>query len=140
MAETVRTSEVAEMPDAHRIALVTGVSSGIGHAIATRLAEAGYRVYGGMRSPKPDSAPGRLVPKRIDLNDDATMVTAVAEILAAEQRIDILVNSAGATLNSSIEETSLDQARALFETDFFGAARLTQLVLPGMRAERSGRI
>src|SRR4051812_32071689 len=124
------------MPEAHRIALVTGVSSGIGQAIATRLAEAGYRVYGGMRSPKPEAASERLIPKRIDLNDDATMVTAVAEILAAERRIDILVNNAGMTLSGSIEETSLDQARALFETDFFGAARLTQLVLPAMRAER----
>ena len=125
---------------AHAVALVTGVSSGIGQAIAARLAEAGYRVYGGMRSPGPDPAIAGLVPIRIDLCDDKSMATAVADILAAEGRIDLLVNNAGVTLIGSIEETAIDQARALFETDFFGLCRLTQLVLPAMRAAGRGRI
>jgi NAD(P)-dependent dehydrogenase (short-subunit alcohol dehydrogenase family) len=120
--------------------LVTGVSSGIGQAIAAHLAKAGYRIYGGMRSPKPDPAMADLVPIRIDLRDDASMESAVAGILAAEGRVDVLVNNAGMTLTGSIEETSIAEARELFETDFFGLARLTQLVLPAMRAARRGRI
>jgi NAD(P)-dependent dehydrogenase (short-subunit alcohol dehydrogenase family) len=122
------------------VALVTGVSSGIGQAIAARLTQAGYRVYGGMRSPKPDAAVAGVIPVRVDLRDDASMESAVAEILAAEGRIDVLVNSAGMTLTGSIEETAIDQARELFDTDFFGLARLTQLVLPAMRDARRGRI
>src|SRR5205823_11912064 len=120
-------------------ALVTGASSGLGQAIAARLAEAGYRVYGGMRSPEPDAAAG-FVPVRIDLGDDASMESAVAGILAAEGRLDVLVNNAGMTLTGSIEETGIDQAREQFAVDVFGLARLTQLVLPAMRDARHGRV
>jgi NAD(P)-dependent dehydrogenase (short-subunit alcohol dehydrogenase family) len=122
-----------------KVVLVTGVSSGIGQAIALELAAAGYRVFGTVRSSKTELPAGieRVV---LDVRDDASVTAAVREIQARAGRIDALVNNAGGSITGAIEETDTAQAQALFDVNFFGAVRLTQAVLPLMRAQRSGRI
>src|SRR4051794_10618775 len=122
------------------IALVTGASSGIGEATAERLARAGYTVYGTSR--RGTSAATRsfhMVP--LDVTSDASVDAAVSEVMRREGRIDLLVNNAGfGVAPGGAEESSIEQARAIFETNFFGLVRMTRAVLPHMREQRSGRI
>jgi len=122
-----------------RTALVTGVSSGIGHATALTLAKLGWRVFGTARS-KSTALPERVERVVLDVRDAASIDAGVRDVLEKAGRIDLLVNNAGGSVMGAIEETSLEQARDLFEVNFFGAARLTQAVLPAMRAQKSGRI
>ncbi|MCQ4161645.1 oxidoreductase [Roseomonas sp. GC11] len=128
------------MSMAHRgVALVTGASAGIGKATAAALLAAGYRVFGTSRNPAPETAPGiTLLP--CDVTDDASVAAMVAEVMRQAGRIDLLVNNAGAALIGAAEETSIDQAKALFDLNLFGVVRTTQAVLPIMRGQRSGRI
>ncbi len=121
------------------VAIVTGVSSGIGAAVARELAQSGYRVFGTVRSPHAETPRGTeaLV---LDLRDDPSIEAGIALVLARAGRIDVLVNNAGATLLGAIEETDLAQAQALFDVNFFGAVRMTRRVLPTMRAQHFGRI
>src|SRR4051812_20707606 len=123
-----------------RIALVTGASSGIGEATSERLANAGYTVYGTSRrgtSAGPRSFP--LLP--LDVTSDASVEAVVAEVIRLEGRVDLLVNNAGfGVAPGGAEESSIEQARAIFETNFFGLVRMTRAALPHMRAQRSGRI
>ena len=121
------------------VAVVTGVSSGIGNATAAALVAAGYRVFGTARSAA-SALPAGVERVLLDVRDAASIEAAVREVLARPGRIDLLVNNAGGAVNGAVEETSLDQAHDLFEVNFFGAARMTQAVLPAMRAQRSGRI
>ena len=121
-----------------KVAVVTGVSSGIGKAIAQELAANGFRVFGTVRSAA-DLPPG-VEKVTLDVRDEASVGAAVKEILSRAGRIDVLVNNAGGTLVGAIEEADISQAQALFDTNFFGAVRVTQAVLPAMRAQRSGRI
>ena len=121
------------------VALVTGVSSGIGNATARALVARGYRVFGTVRS-EASILPAQVERVLLDVRDGDSVERGVAEVLAKAGRIDVLVNNAGVGVIGAIEETSLDQARDLFEVNFFGAARLTQAVLPAMRARKSGRI
>src|SRR3954470_14185583 len=122
-----------------RTALVTGVSSGIGHATARALAEHGWRVFGTARSMS-TVLPEHVERVLLDVRDPASIDAGVREVLEKAGRIDLLVNNAGGAVTGAIEETSLEQARDLFEVNFFGAMRMTQAVLPAMRAQRSGRI
>ncbi|MEP7065604.1 MAG: oxidoreductase [Gemmatimonadota bacterium] len=123
-----------------KIALVTGTSSGIGEATAERLARAGYKVYGTSRR-------GALSGKRsyqmlaLDVTSDASVEAAVEKVIQAEGRIDLLVNNAGfSTGPAGAEESSIEQARSIFDTNFFGIVRMTRAVLPHMRRQGSGRI
>ena len=122
------------------VALVTGASSGIGEATAQRLAAAGYKVYGTSR--RGTSASERsfeMLP--LDVTSDASVESLVKEVLRREGRIDLLVNNAGfGVAPAGAEESSIDQARAIFETNFFGLIRMTRAVLPHMRQQGSGRI
>jgi len=121
-----------------KVALVTGVSSGIGKATAEALARAGYRTFGTVRS---DIAPLpniELIP--MDVRDRDSIEEGVASVFERAGRIDVLVNSAGIALIGAAEETTTDEVRDLFETNVFGLMRMTQAVLPAMRAQRSGRI
>src|SRR4051812_10373728 len=122
-----------------RVAIVTGVSSGIGNATARALTARGYRVFGTARSAA-SSLPAGTERVLLDVRDEASIDAGVAEVLARAGRIDLLVNNAGGAVVGAVEETSLEQARDLFDVNFFGAMRMTQAVLPAMRAQRSGRI
>jgi NAD(P)-dependent dehydrogenase (short-subunit alcohol dehydrogenase family) len=122
-----------------KVALVTGVSSGIGRVIAEELAGAGYRVFGSVRSAATEVPPGveRLV---LDVRDEASIDAAVKSIRERAGRLDVLINNAGASIVGAIEETDTLQAQGLFDVNFFGAVRVTRAVLPIMREQRSGRI
>jgi NAD(P)-dependent dehydrogenase (short-subunit alcohol dehydrogenase family) len=121
------------------VALITGASGGIGEATARALAKAGYRVFGTYRkAPQPKtSGVDYLV---CDVTRDESVEAAVREVLAKAGRIDLLVNNAGVGLLAAAEESSLDQARAVFDVNLFGVIRTTKAVLPAMRRQRSGRI
>ena len=124
------------------VALVTGGSSGIGEATAIKLREAGYTVYAAARRVHrmEHLAESGIRPLAMDVTDDQSMQTAVKQILAEAGRIDVLVNNAGYGSYGALEDVPLSEARAQFEVNVFGAARLTQLVLPQMREQRSGTI
>jgi len=121
------------------VAVVTGVSSGIGDATARALVAAGYRVFGTARS-ETSAVPEKVERVLLDVRDGASIDAGVSELLAKAGRIDLLVNNAGGSMIGAVEETSLEQARELFDVNFFGAVRMTQAVLPAMRAQKSGRI
>jgi len=125
-----------------KTALVTGASSGMGKAIAKRLIQDGYQVYVAARSvdKMADLAKLGAQPLRMDVSKDQEIVAGVDTILAQTGGVDVLVNNAGFGLYGPVEEISLDEARYQFEVNVFGAARLTQLLLPSMRAKRSGYI
>jgi NAD(P)-dependent dehydrogenase (short-subunit alcohol dehydrogenase family) len=122
------------------VALITGASSGIGEATALRLAAAGYRVCGTSRRGAPaGQRPFELLP--LDVTSDASVEAAVSEVIRRAGRIDLLVNNAGfGVAPAGAEESSIDQARAIFDTNFFGIVRMTRAVVPHMRKQGSGRI
>jgi len=123
-----------------KIALVTGASSGIGEATAKRLATAGYKVYGTSRRGV-QAAMRSFEMLALDVTNDDSVTTAVGEVIEREGRIDLLVNNAGfGVAPAGAEESSIEQARAIFETNFFGLVRMTRAVLPQMRRQGSGRI
>src|SRR5689334_20954294 len=123
-----------------KVALVTGASSGIGEATAARLAQAGYEVYGTSRR----GAQGgnqSFAMLALDVTRDESVEAAVSEVMQREGRIDLLVNNAGfGVAPAGAEESSIEQARSIFETNFFGIVRMTRAVLPTMRKQRGGRI
>lgn len=128
------------------VAIVTGASSGIGLSIARHLSAAGYRVYGGARhldkleSVCASSETTAFTPVQLDLSSDESIVRLVDRVISECARIDVLINNAGWPLWGAIEDVPLSVARAQFDVNLFGAARLCQLILPHMRAQRSGRI
>ncbi len=122
------------------IALVTGASSGIGAATAERLALAGYKVYGTSRRGV-QATRGSFEMLSLDVTSDASVEAAVREVMRVDGRIDLLVNNAGFSVApAGAEESSIEQARAIFETNFFGIVRMTRAVVPLMRRQGSGRI
>ncbi len=125
-----------------KTAFVTGASSGIGAAIARQLLADGYRVFGGARRVErmADLGKAGATLLSLDVADDASMVAVVETIMAGAGQIDVLVNNAGYGSYGSLEEVPLDEGRRQFEVNVFGLARLTQLVLPVMRAQGSGAI
>ena len=127
---------------ARKVALVTGASSGIGEVTARHLNELGYTVYAAARRTERMSGLAALGirPVAVDVTDDASMVTLVNEIVADTGRIDVLVNNAGYGSYGALEDVPMAEARRQFEVNIFGLARLTQLVLPHMRAQKDGYI
>src|SRR5215216_5641578 len=123
-----------------RVALVTGASSGIGEAAAHELLLAGFTVYGTSRSAVAGEERGGVVFLPLDVTDDESVAGAVDEVLARSGRIDVLVNNAGLGIAGAAEESSIEQARGLFETNLFGSIRMTRAVLPHMRERGSGRV
>ncbi len=123
-----------------KIALVTGASSGIGEITALRLAQAGYTVYGtSRRGAAAVKQPFTML--ALDVTDDASVEAAVSEVIRAHGRIDLLVNNAGfGVAPAAAEESSIAQAQAIFDTNFFGLVRMTRAVVPHMRKQKSGRI
>jgi short-subunit dehydrogenase len=123
-----------------KTAVVTGASSGIGEATAERLAKAGYKVYGTSRR---GAQAGRrsFEMLTLDVTSDESVAGAVGKVIAAEGQIDLLVNNAGfGVAPGAAEESSMAQARSIFDTNFFGIVRMTRAVVPHMRRRRAGRI
>src|SRR5213082_4113064 len=122
------------------IALVTGASSGIGEATAKRLATAGYKVYGTSRRGA-QSGQWSFAMLPLDVTSDESVDAAVKELIRREGRIDLLVNNAGfGVAPAGAEESSIQQAQSIFDTNFFGIVRMTRAVLPQMRQQGVGRI
>ncbi|AIG79274.1 Hypothetical protein AJAP_32300 [Amycolatopsis japonica] len=125
-----------------KVCLVTGASSGIGHATALELLRAGHIVYGAARRvEKMDdlrAAGGQVL--KMDARNEDDLRRAVGTVLDERQRIDVLVNNAGTVLHGAVEDVPLDSARDQLEVNLLAPARLVQLVLPAMRSRRSGTI
>ncbi|PKV12006.1 oxidoreductase [Xanthomonas prunicola] len=122
------------------VALVTGASSGIGEATAVALAAAGYTVYGTSRRGA-QTAPRAFKLLALDVTNDQSVDAAVNELLQLEGRIDLLVNNAGFGVSpAAAEESSIEQAKAILDTNFLGVVRMTRAVLPHMRKQGGGRI
>ena len=125
-----------------KVILITGASSGIGFDSAQTLAKQGHRVYAAARRMElmePLKAYGVKV-IGMDVTDEESMKLGVETVIQAEGRIDVLINNAGYGYFGAIENVPLEEARRQLEVNVFGLARLTQLVLPYMRKQRSGRI
>src|SRR5258706_10572378 len=123
-----------------KIALVTGASSGIGQATAERLAKAGYKVYGTSRRAGPAGRRSfEMLP--LDVTKDESVDAAIQKVMQQDGRIDLLVNNAGfGVAPAGAEESSIEQAQSIFDTNFFGIVRMTRPVVPHMRRQRAGRI
>jgi NAD(P)-dependent dehydrogenase (short-subunit alcohol dehydrogenase family) len=122
------------------VALVTGASSGIGQATAERLAMAGYKVYGtSRRGAQAGQRSFEMLP--LDVTGDESVEAVVKEVLRLDGRIDLLVNNAGFSVApAGAEESSMEQARSIFDTNFFGIVRMTRAIVPHMRHQGAGRI
>ena len=139
MTENLGTKEVA---------LVTGSSSGIGYETALLLARNGFDTFATMRNMNKskeitevsnrENLPLRVV--QLDVNDDKSVTDAINNILKEKESIEVVVNNAGYGLMGSVEDSSLDEIKSQFETNFFGAIRVMQRVIPIMRKQRSGTI
>ena len=129
-----------------KVAIVTGSSSGIGLQTALILARNGYSTYASMRNMEKsktiiDLAKKERLPLQVihlDVNDDVTINNAISRIVEDGKRIDILVNNAGYGLFGALEDLSIEEIKAQFETNFFGVVRVTQAVLPTMRNQKGG--
>ena len=129
-----------------KVAIVTGSSSGIGFQTALILARNGYSTYASMRNieksktiieiAKKEKLPLQVI--QLDVNDNVTVNNAIDKIVKDNKRIDVLVNNAGYGLFGALEELSIEELKAQFETNFFGAVRVTQAVLPTMRNQDGG--
>jgi NAD(P)-dependent dehydrogenase (short-subunit alcohol dehydrogenase family) len=125
---------------ARRVVLITGASSGIGRVTAELLAARGHRVFGGVRAVATTSPLAGVELVLLDVRDEASVKACVEQVLSRAGRIDVLINNAGVNLVGAVEETSISQAQALFDTNVFGVLRMIQAVLPGMRHQGAGQI
>lgn len=125
-----------------KVALITGASSGIGESAAILLQSAGFKVYGAARridkmKPLEEKGISTIV---LDITDEDSIVSCVKSIQDKEGSIDVLINNAGYGSYGAIEDVPMEEARRQFDVNIFGLARLTQLVLPGMREKGFGKI
>ena len=125
-----------------KVVLITGASAGLGREAAILLAQQGHTVYAGARRADrlAELADHGIAAVEMDITRSGDNEQAVSRIIEADGRIDVLINNAGFGLYGPVEEIPIDEARYQFEVNLFGLAHLTQLVLPHMRAQRSGRI
>lgn len=125
-----------------KVVLITGASAGIGKETAIELSEKDFIVYAAARrtDKMQDLITKGIHPISLDVTNDESMVNCVNEILKKEGRIDVLVNNAGYGSYGAIEDVSMEEARRQIEVNVFGLARMTQLVLPGMRKNKFGKI
>ena len=133
------------MNTSNRIWLITGVSGGLGRALAKEAAMQGEIVYGTLRKPEQITAFNELVPGKtfgiqLDVNNHEQIKSVIEQIITQSGRIDVLVNNAGYGLFGAIEELSMEEARMQMETNFFAVLAMTQAVLPILRKQRSGHI
>jgi NAD(P)-dependent dehydrogenase (short-subunit alcohol dehydrogenase family) len=125
-----------------KAALITGCSTGIGRATALRLAGSGWTVYATARRPESiaDLERAGCRTLALDVTEEDSMRAAVGAVEEAEGAVGVLINNAGYSQGGSIEQVPLEAVRRQFETNVFGLIRLTQLVLPGMRGQRWGKV
>ena len=128
-----------------KIWLITGVSGGLGRALAQQAALEGNIIFGTLRKASQIEEFNQLVPGKtfgleMDVNNHHRMEIIISHILGQFEQIDVLVNNAGYSLFGAIEEVSMEEARMQMETNFFSALALTQAVLPVMRRQHSGHI
>ena len=125
-----------------KVILITGASSGIGFTTAKSLAEQGHKVYGAARRVEKmeELKQYGVTPIKMDVTSEESVNEAVEQVIAAEKRIDVLVNNAGYGSYGAVEDVSIDEARRQFEVNVFGLAILTKKVLPYMREQHSGTI
>jgi NAD(P)-dependent dehydrogenase (short-subunit alcohol dehydrogenase family) len=121
-------------------ALITGTSTGIGLETALHFARQGYRVFAGARQPEVVERHPNIVPVALDVDQDESVRACVAGVLSEAGAIDVLVNNAGIGISGAVELIPLEKVRRVFETNFFGAVRMMQAVLPSMRTRRSGTV
>ena len=122
-----------------RVVLVTGASSGLGQATASLLGTRGFRVYGTSRKPRSDKADGYEM-LQLDVTSDESVNACVETLMKRAGRLDVLVNNAGYGLFGAVEETSIQEAKAQLETNFFGVVRMVRAALPIMRQQKDGLI
>jgi NAD(P)-dependent dehydrogenase (short-subunit alcohol dehydrogenase family) len=122
-----------------KVVLVTGVSSGIGKCCAEHLLKCGYRVFGTQRRPPPTPAPGVEI-LAMDVDNDESVAQGVQAVVQKAGRLDAVINNAGWGLMGAVEDTSIEEAKAQLETNFFGVLRVCRAVLPIMRRQGSGYI
>jgi NAD(P)-dependent dehydrogenase (short-subunit alcohol dehydrogenase family) len=135
-----------EIMNKSKVVLVTGASSGIGKCCAEYLAKQGCRVYGTSRKIGPADTDQRSSNTqlfqmiRMDVTDESSVEHGIDHIIARESRIDVVVNNAGFAIIGSLEDTTIEEVRSQFETNFFGSLRVCRTVLPVMRRQGSGHI
>jgi NAD(P)-dependent dehydrogenase (short-subunit alcohol dehydrogenase family) len=128
--------------------LITGATDGLGRALALLLGQRGYRVFGAGRSPEKLAKLDAFAREKhlslestiLDVCSDESVERAISEVLGKAGQLDVLVNNAGVNYTAAVEDLSMQDWRAQFETNFFGVLRVTRAVLPHMRERRSGRI
>ena len=132
----------------HKVAVVTGSSTGIGYETSLTLARNGFLTYATMRNLSKSDKMKLIVPKenlpiqikQLDVTDDVSVKDATQAISSEAGRIDVLVNNAGYGLNGAFEDLAMDEIKAQYETNVFGLIRTTQAVLPIMRRQKSGTV
>ena len=127
------------MPN-QKVVLITGASSGVGQFTARLLSQKGYMVFGTSRNPGSAAAIPGVEMLALDLRDDDSVAACVKAVTGKAGQIDVLVNNAAYELAGALEETSIDEAKAQFETNFFGVMRTVKAVLPSMRQRKHGQI
>lgn len=123
-----------------KVVLITGASSGNGQETAKLLVQAGYIVFGTSRNPADQEHPSGFKILPLDIRSDESVKSCVETVIRQAGRFDVLINNAGYVVSGAIEETTLEQAKDIFETNFFGVMRMCQAVLPFMRKQRQGQI
>ncbi|MCW7474351.1 short-chain dehydrogenase/reductase [Leptospira levettii] len=118
--------------------LITGASSGFGLILATKLHESGYNVIGTSRNPNHSKVPFKMLP--LDIADDSSIKAFRNELFKYISQIDVLINNAGFYLSGLVEETSIEEGKKQFETNFWGTVKLTKELLPDFRKQRFGKI
>jgi NAD(P)-dependent dehydrogenase (short-subunit alcohol dehydrogenase family) len=127
------------MPD-QRVVLITGASSGVGQSTARLLSHKGYKVFGTSRNPAGAAMIPGIEMLPLDVRADDSVRACFEAVLGKHGRLDVLINNAGQELAGALEELSSEEARAQFETNFFGAVRMVNAVLPLMRQQKRGHI
>jgi NAD(P)-dependent dehydrogenase (short-subunit alcohol dehydrogenase family) len=127
------------MPN-QKVILITGASSGVGQATARALSQNGYKVFGTTRNPISAKAIPTIEMLALDVRDDDSVKACVEAVISQASRLDVLINNAAYELAGALEETSLEEAKAQFETNFFGVVRMVKAVLPSMRQQKQGQI
>ena len=123
-----------------RVVLITGASSGVGQSTARLLSERGYKVFGTSRNPANANSVRGVEMLSLDVRADESVRACVEAVLGQGGRLDVLINNAGYELAGALEELSLQEGRAQFETNFFGVVRMVNAVLPIMRRQNRGHI